>query len=170
MVSLTKELILKILPNVPKDKLDIYLPNLEQALQDAEINTNDRLAMFLAQCGHESGSFHYLEELGDHLYLEKFGIGESKYHGRGVIQITFKRNYKAYSDYTGVDFVSNPADLVQPVYAFGSAAWFWKTHNLNKYADAKDVKGATKVINGGYNGLDDRQAIYNRAEKVLGSP
>lgn len=170
---MNKELLLKILPNAVK--VDDYLPCLEQAMIDGQINTSLRIAMFLAQVGHESGSFRYLQELASGAAYEgRKDLGNIqpgdgvRFKGRGVIQITGRSNYKAYSDYTGIDFVSNPTDLAEPIYAFGSAAWFWKTHNLNKYSDAGDLKGATKVINGGYNGLVDRQAIYDRAKKALG--
>ena len=48
-----------------------------------------------------------------------------------------------------------------------SALWFWNKNNLNKYADASDIKGMTKVINGGYIGLEDRIKHYNHAIEVL---
>jgi putative chitinase len=53
--------------------------------------------------------------------------------------------------------------------AVQSACWFWETKNLNKYADKGDLKGMTRVINGGYNGLEDR--IKHNAEylHILGS-
>jgi putative chitinase len=41
-----------------------------------------------------------------------------------------------------------------------SAGWFWSTNGLNALADAKDVPGMTRRINGGLHGLDDRQAKY----------
>lgn len=170
---ITKQQLLTILPSAAKP--DNYLPCLEQAMIDGEINTSLRIAMFLAQTGHESGSFHYLEELASGAAYEgRKDLGNIqpgdgvRFKGRGVIQITGRNNYKAYSDYTGIDFISSPTDLIQPIYAFGSAAWFWKIHNLNKFSDMGDLKGATKVINGGYNGLADRQAIYDRAKKALG--
>jgi putative chitinase len=52
--------------------------------------------------------------------------------------------------------------------ALDSACWFWDTNNLNKYADACDVKGATKRINGGYIGLEDREKHYKHAMEILG--
>jgi putative chitinase len=49
-----------------------------------------------------------------------------------------------------------------------SACWFWETNNLNKWADAGDVLTATKRINGGTIGLEDRIKHYNHALHVLG--
>ena len=52
--------------------------------------------------------------------------------------------------------------------ALDSACWYWDTNNLNKYCDALDIKGATKRINGGYIGLEDREKHYKHAMEVLG--
>jgi len=43
-----------------------------------------------------------------------------------------------------------------------SAGWFWSTNNLNLAADQKDIVTMTRKINGGINGLDDRQMRYSR--------
>ena len=83
------------------------------------------------------------------------------YRGRGLKQLTGKDNVTRCSKALGVDFVSNPDLLLQPEYAARSAGWFWKTNNLSKFADAKDIKGMTKVINGGEIGLAQRQALFD---------
>jgi putative chitinase len=51
--------------------------------------------------------------------------------------------------------------------ALYSAIWFWNKNNLNKEADAGDIKAMTKKINGGYIGLEDRIKHYNHAIEVL---
>ena len=50
-----------------------------------------------------------------------------------------------------------------------SACWFWENNNLNHYADNGDIKGMTKVINGGYLGLEDREKHYQHALHVMGA-
>jgi len=52
--------------------------------------------------------------------------------------------------------------------ALDSACWFWDTNGINKYCDNMDVVGATKRINGGTIGLDDRKKHYLHAMDVLG--
>jgi putative chitinase len=52
--------------------------------------------------------------------------------------------------------------------AIDSACWFWDRRALNFYADARDVKKMTKLINGGYNGLADREENFEHALEVLG--
>jgi putative chitinase len=53
--------------------------------------------------------------------------------------------------------------------AVQSACWFWETNNLNKWADAGDIKTMTKIINGGYLGLEDRTNHYNHALAIFGA-
>ncbi|NWB63780.1 glycoside hydrolase family 19 protein, partial [Pseudomonas sp. F1002] len=52
-------------------------------------------------------------------------------------------------------------------YAAMSAAWFWSSRGLNTLADQSDFLKITRRINGGINGLEDRQALYKVALKVL---
>lgn len=92
-----------------------------------------------------------------------------KYRGRGLIQLTGKNNYKACSDFIGVDLVANP-DLVNsdPFVCVEVACWYWVSRSLNELADADNVKTITKYINGGYNGLEHRMKLLERAKRALG--
>lgn len=125
------------------------------------------------------------EAIANVVYANRLGNGDTKsgdgwrYRGRGLIQITGKSNYneasqKMYALPLGVDFVDKPELLATPDYAAQSAAWWWENAGLNAVADglggANDTevfKQITKRINGGYNGLDDRLAIYERAKTVI---
>lgn len=90
-----------------------------------------------------------------------------KYRGRGLIQVTGKMNYAACGEALGVDLFNRPELLEQPQYAALSAAWFWSVNGLSNLADAGDLRKITQRINGGLNGLADRQALYDRAIEVL---
>jgi putative chitinase len=57
--------------------------------------------------------------------------------------------------------------LLEPVYAARSAAWFWATNKCNVFADAGDIEGLTKKINGGLIGIDDRKKRYANAMSSL---
>ena len=61
----------------------------------------------------------------------------------------------------GVNLVSNPDLLLEPLYAARSAGWFWKANALSTFADNNDIKGMTKKINGGLIGYEQRQALYD---------
>jgi putative chitinase len=57
---LTKDQLKQLLPKNPY--IDYWYHALEQALPDYDINTPQRVAAFIAQCAHESGSFVFLKE------------------------------------------------------------------------------------------------------------
>lgn len=106
------------------------------------------------------------ERIANKVYANKMGNGDEKsgegykYRGRGLIQLTGKDNYTAFGAATGIDSVNHPELVASPNAAVLSAGWFWNTRHLNTIADASDVVGMTKRINGGINGLDDRQMKY----------
>ena len=134
------------------------------------------MAHFIAQIGHESMSFLYTEEIANGAAYEgrrdlgntKAGDGK-RYKGRGLIQLTGRANYTAYSKYTGVDYLAAPGAPVRgPEVAVDVSCWFWVDRGLDALAEADDVKAVTRRINGGYNGLDDRIQNLNRAKAVLG--
>ena len=144
------------------------------------ITTNLRLAHFLSQCAHESGNFKYTKELGDDSYFQKYegrkALGNTqpgdgiKFKGRGFIQLTGRANYEKFSKFCGEDCVSNP-DLVSTKYPMMSAAYFFDKNKLwsicDKGSDDETVKLLTKRINGGYNGLEDRQKKFDKIWNVL---
>ena len=107
------------------------------------------------------------ELIANLVYSSRMGNGPAesgdgwKHRGMGVKQLTGKDNHKRCGDYLGVDLVANPELLLTPELAVRSAGWFWKTNNLSVFADAGDIKGMTKKINGGYIGLEARQALYD---------
>lgn len=91
-----------------------------------------------------------------------------RYRGRGFIQITGKRNYRLAGKNLGINLLEDP-DYVSrsPIGAIESALWFWTVNNLNTFADHDDIKGQTLVINGGYNGLEERVQYYAKAKQIL---
>jgi putative chitinase len=107
------------------------------------------------------------ELIANMVYSSRMGNGPAesgegwKYRGRGLKQLTGKDNYTRCGAALGVDLVANPDLLLEPIYAARSAGWFWAANGLSAFADAGDIKGMTKKINGGYIGLEARQALYN---------
>jgi len=113
------------------------------------------------------------EMIANVVYSSRMGNGPTEsgegwlYRGRGLKQLTGKDNHRACSAGLGVDLVSNPDMLLEPVYAARSAAWFWATNKCNVFADAGDIEGLTKKINGGLIGIDYRKKRYANAMSSL---
>lgn len=148
----------------------------------ASINTPARWSMWIAQTAHETGGYRYYRELwgptaqqlryenstlADRLGNTEPGDG-ARYRGRGLIQLTGRKNYDAAGSALGLDLITNPDQAALAPGAGLVAAWYWNKHGLNKFADNNDVEGATKVINGGLTGIDNRQALYASASSVMG--
>lgn len=112
------------------------------------------------------------QKIANKLYANRMGNGNEtsndgwNYRGRGLIQLTGKDNYQALSTTTGKDFIATPELVEQPEWALTSACWFWKNRNINKYADADDIHMVTKLINGGTNGLANRQHYLDEFKKL----
>lgn len=88
-----------------------------------------------------------------------------KYRGRGLIQITGLENYRSCGAALKLDLVTTPELLAEDRHAARSAAWFFATSGCMRYPG--DVVRVTQFINGGQNGIDDRQKRYSRAREVL---
>jgi len=158
------------------DALKGHIPNnvLAQIPETAakfNITTNLRLAHFLSQCAHESGEFKWVVEFASgKAYEGRKDLGNTqpgdgvRFKGRGYIQLTGRANYQKFSKFCGEDCVANP-DLVANKYPMMSAAYFFDSNKLwaicDKGATENDVKAVTKRVNGGYNGLEDRQNHFN---------
>jgi putative chitinase len=114
------------------------------------------------------------EKLANFTYGGRNGNGPEasgdgwKYRGRGFIQITGRSNYQSCGDGLGVDLIQDPDKLVQPEFAFRSAAWFWNSRKLNEPADVGNMEKITIAINGGKVGLDERIKLYNKIKTILG--
>jgi predicted chitinase len=113
------------------------------------------------------------EKIANRVYANRMGNGSEssgdgwKYRGRGLIQLTGKNNYKAFSDWVGDPHIMDEPDLVSSVYAVHSAVFFWDKNSLNKLADKDDVIAVTRRVNGGENGLSHRRELLNKANGLL---
>jgi len=115
------------------------------------------------------------ERIANRIYANRMGNGPEtsgdgyKYCGRGLIQLTGKDNYTFFAGSLNIPVEEASDYLATFEGATQSACWFWEQNNLNRFADANDVKGLTKAINGGYIGLDDRISHTEHALHVLGA-
>jgi putative chitinase len=157
--------------------IELYCSALAVKMSAAEISSPLRMAHFLAQVGHESGELRYSEEIASgNAYEGRTDLGNTepgdgrRFKGRGLIQLTGRANYAAYSKARGIDYTTDEgAKLLatDPETAVDVSCWFWTTHNLNRFADLDDITTITKRINGGLNGFDERKRKLVRAKFFL---
>ena len=171
---ITQEQLSAIAPYSRQSRLIQLLPYLNETMQKYGITTALRKAHFLAQTAHESDGFNTNEEYASGAdYEGRRDLGNTKsgdgvrFKGRGLIQVTGRSNYAECGNDLGVDLINNPQRLADFDLACLSAGWYWDTRNLNSYADDDDILTITRIINGGLNGLDDRQDYLDRAKQVF---
>jgi putative chitinase len=113
------------------------------------------------------------EQIANRVYANRMGNGDEKsgdgwlYRGRGLIQLTGKDNYSRFAKSIDKKLEEAIPYLETHEGAVASAAWFWTTNKLNTFCDRDDFVGLTRRINGGTNGLADRQHHYDLALKIL---
>lgn len=168
------------------DRAQRYAEPLSAAMAFYSIDTPIRQAMFLANVGHESGGLHYTTEIwgptaAQLKYEGRKDLGNThpgdgfKYRGHGLIQTTGRFNHVAVRDrlrkrFDNVpDFEADPDKLAEAQWACLSAADFIDMRQLNAVADTGDFVTYVKRINGGSNGMADRQELFKQAKKVLGA-
>lgn len=136
-----------------------------------------RLVHFIGQTAHESGNYRYMQELGGPAYFARYDgrkdLGNTRpgdgaaYHGRGIVQLTGRANYRAYGLALGLDLEGDPDQVADPAIGLLVACHFWKSHGLNELADADNIEKITRKINGGDNGLADRKNQTLRAKALI---
>ena len=138
-----------------------------------EINTNLRLAHFMAQICHESGDFRYQREIWGPTTAQKGYEGRRdlgnvqpgdghRFMGRGPLQCTGRNNYAHYGKVLSLPLEEHPEIAETPAVGLLIALAFWKERSLNAMADNDDGRGITRRINGGFNGLDERLALVSK--------
>lgn len=168
-----------------------------QAIEDACIKwgivSTLEKSHFLGQLATESGGFKWVRELGSDKYLSMYDTGKKAiglgntpeadgdgqlYRGRGLIQVTGKRNYRLCSlALFGDDrLLSHPELLEDPKWAAESAAWFWSSNKIGQWALKDDVLAVSRAINLGNPrstmtplGMPERIEWTNKAKKAFAS-
>lgn len=113
------------------------------------------------------------EKIANRVYANRMKNGPEesgdgfKFRGRGLIQLTGRDNYTKFAEALEMNIDDTVAYLETPAGSVASAGWFWDNNKLNNYCDRDDFIGLTKRINGGTNGLEDRQHIYEVALNML---
>ncbi|WP_337014800.1 glycoside hydrolase family 19 protein [Leclercia sp. AS011] len=151
-------------------------------------------AHFLSQCLHESAHLDTTLEFGsgenydpgrhkDAIKNGNTAVGDGpKYKGRGLIQLTWKNNYKRFSTFSGVNCLAD-SDLIASDMsnAIKASCWYWRNNGTihTKYSAKGDinvlidnerdnVQLITLAVNGGGNGLSEREGYFSAIKKEWG--
>ena len=149
-------------------------------------------AAFLANVNHETGGLVYIDEINTANWphycdtSQPYGCpaGQSAYHGRGPIQLSWNFNYYAAGNALGVDLLNNP-NLVatNSSISWQTGLWYWMTgtggagttsHNamVNGQGFGTTIRAINSIeCNGGNPAqVQSRIDAYNRFVALLGVP
>lgn len=190
-MRITDNLFVAVSGKKHNDNMASALRGLERMGAQVGLHRPHRLAMFLAQTGHESAGWHYDREIWGPTAAQK------RYEGRADLGNTQKGDGALFRGYTPMQITGrynttkfhkwcimenlNPPDFTKQPHLMNTdpwegigPLWYWaegKPQSLNVSADAGDFLRNTFLVNGGYNGLDDRYRYYGRAGLfLLGEP
>ena len=150
------------------------IEEMNHCLRTFEINTRDRIKHFLSQTAHESGGGKWKKELADGTaYNNRSDLGNGpddgpRYKGAGYLQMTGRYNYQRFSDWIKDPRVMEGVDYVAETWPFTCSGFWWMDNRMNDLCDqGADCLSVTKRVNGGTNGLADRQHYLEICERVL---
>lgn len=118
----------------------------------------------------DGSDYEYRDDLGN----THSGDGP-RYKGSGVLQLTGRANYQAFSDAIGDPQVMDGCDYVANTYPFTSGDWWWHNNEMNALCDrGADVWAISRGVNLGNpwssstpNGMSDRIHYYALACQAI---
>ena len=162
---------------------DKFMSDLNELMYATSMTSVQQRRHLVSQTAHETGRYRWMKELGDDDYFTRMydnrpdlgnGPGDGKvYFGGGCIQLTGRYNYQRFSDWLERNGMKDDkvmeqgANYVANVYPFLSAVCWIEDNNWASICEGTDVYRVTRVLNGGYNGIEDRLKLYNKACEVI---
>lgn len=131
-----------------------------------------QLAAIMAQCSHESGGFKYMRMNVSDAWYDRYefraDLGNTqkgdglKFRERGFIQITGRDIYTRASSYLGKDLIGTPNMAEDPSLAAQLVLYFFFEYKKSRTANVvwSDVQSVTRIVNGGVNGLAQREKLF----------
>lgn len=136
--------------------------NHSAALTVPESHSLTRNPEALAERVYGLGNLRKAKELGNIRPRDGF-----LFRGGGILQTTGGCSYRRMSEKCRVDFYTSPELIVSAEHALKPALAEWTLGKLNTYADEDNLRGITRRINGGYNGLAERAAWLARIKSIM---
>lgn len=89
------------------------------------------------------------------------------YRGRGLSQVTGKEGYQKLAEKTGIDIVTQPDLLSDPLHTLECGVADFILCGCLPFAERGDILNTTKRLNGGTNGLAERVALTKQWRAAL---
>ena len=159
---------------------DEFMNDLNMLVRCAGMTSLNQRRHLISQTCHETGRYRWMKELADgSAYEGRSDLGNNqpgdgtRYRGGGVIQLTGRYNYQRFSDWLERNGLRDEnvmklgADYIASHYPFLSAICWIEDNKWAEVCEETDVYQVTRVLNGGYNGIEDRQHYYALACKYI---
>ncbi len=153
----------------------VQFKNLNECLRKFNITTPATIRHFLAQIGHESGGLRWMVELASgEAYEGRRDLGNTqpgdgrRFKGVDALQLTGRANYQAFANFMKDPNIMQGWEYVSRNYSFLPSGFWWYKNNMNALVNnGATVRQVTRRVNGGFNGLADREQYYKRALEVI---
>jgi len=176
LLSVTAERLRRLVPSGKPDIVAGVAAGFDGLAATAGLTTRLRICHFLAQAAHETDRFRTLEEYGGQSYFARYegrrdlgnivaGDG-ARFHGRGIVQLTGRANYRRFGLAVGVDLEREPERAKEPEISLRVAFAYWRERGCNAAADADEIVRVTTLVNGGRNGLAERTRLLAAAKGI----
>jgi putative chitinase len=132
------------------------------AITPAEASTLAHHQEDIAERVYGLGNPHKAQELGNTNPGDGF-----LYRGNGILQMTGRGAHREIGKACGVNFEDNPGLATDPLHILKPGLREWTEEGLNALADKNDIRTITRKINGGFNGLAEREALFDQVFRLL---
>jgi predicted chitinase len=176
-------------PQTPLKNINLHLPVVLQAMQEAEMAEKDMLLMALATIRVETEGFEPISEFRSKfntsptghpfdLYDNRKDLGNQgtpdgeRFKGRGFIQLTGRANYEKHGAAIGLGtkLIEDPDLANDPLIAARLLANFLKAKEraIKEALLDRNFKLARRLVNGGSHGLDKFKNTFLKGERLIG--
>ena len=178
----TREQVAAISGWSPNQFDDTFMNDLNMLVRSAGMEGLNQRRHLVAQTCHETGRYRWMQEIADgSAYEGRTDLGNTqpgdgtKFKGAGVIMLTGRYNFQRFSDWLERNGMRDDqvmgigAEYVANKYPFLSAICWIEENNWAEVCKSHDTYHVTRVLNGGYNGLEDRLHYYKKACAIIKS-
>ena len=164
----------------PSDFDDKFMNDLNMLVRVTDMTSLNQRRHLISQTCHETGRYRWLLELATgEAYEGRSDLGNVfpgdgvKFKGAGVIMLTGRANVTRFSTWLERNGMRDDkvleigAKYIADTYPFLSAVCWIEENRWAEVCKTEDVYQVTRVLNGGYNGIEDRLHYYKKACQII---